>query len=114
MMFMNEYEVDDAVWNLQRIERLDGIDLGNLRKIAESLSSYRDWVNSVSDGWPYWSPAIKAARKAQEALQSFAHAHWRGNGSHEDVDRATVTAALRPMRAFVTRHGGDAKAVVPA
>jgi hypothetical protein len=84
MMFMNEYEIDFAVEH--------HASHPVLAKATKLLAAYRDEINRNSDGWPYWSIAVKAAAKLMVLIQS-------GNATDADLRRAGV-----PIKAFCTRH----------
>lgn len=95
MMFMNEWEIADAVDRFAR----DPV----LGPAARYLRAFMHEVNAHSDGWPYWSPPCKAAGKLQELL----HAHMDG---HRYPQPAPATAAdvkrcLSPIKAFMSRRG---------
>lgn len=64
-----------------------------LARATKLLEQFKDIVNENSDGWPYWSPAPRAAKKLMELIQK--------------PDTATEVAfkkALTPIKTFCTRH----------
>ena len=94
MLFMNEYEIENAVMRYA----LEG-DEPVLGPAAVTLRNLMDWTNRNSDGWPYWPKPCRAAAK----LQALFPRRW-------DDERPTVEqyrAALRPVKAFRTRQGAD-------
>jgi len=88
MLFMNEYEIDEAVsyWQNHPL-------LGPASKL---LAALRDIVNQNSDGWAYWSPPVRAAKMLQELLQ----AARRG----EQVTETEFKKALPPIKRFYSRY----------
>ncbi len=89
MMWMNEYEIDNAV----AIHR----DHPVLAKATRFLAAFRDEVNAHSDGWPYWRPPAKAATKLMVLI------HNPYSATPE-----AYRAALGPIRNFYTRRGNAA------
>jgi len=65
-----------------------------------------DWTNSHSDGWPYWPKPSRAAARLQELIQG--DGSWFYSEQLADtVTASEYRAALRPIKAFRTRHGAD-------
>lgn len=93
MIFMNEWDIAESVVRFARHPVLG--------PATRFLQCYRDEVNRVSDGWPYWSPPVKAAAHLITLIQ-------RGDASHAEVRRA-----LGPIKAFMTRRGNVAGMVLP-
>jgi hypothetical protein len=95
---MNEYEIENA----EHVFR----DHPVLGPAVRTLRNLVDWTNRNSDGWAYWPKPTRAAEKLMELIEG-----PRGNGADPVRDDATVEklkAALRPIKAFRTRHaGGD-------
>jgi len=94
MLFMNEYEIENAVMRYA----LEG-DEPVLGAAALTLRNLMDWTNRNSDGWAYWPKPCRAAAK----LQGLFPRRW-------DDESPTVEqykAALRPVKAFRTRKGAD-------
>ena len=96
MTFLNEYEIEDAV---ARLERTDAL---NLLAAARTLQALVEWVNSHSDGWPYWQAPRKAAARLVALVGSQPH-RW----NPEDVSDADLRRALTPLKSFLTKHGVD-------
>src|SRR5437764_8567397 len=83
VLFMNEWEINQAR------DRYRNHPV--LRKATQFLSDYRDQVNAHSDGWPYWSVAVHAARQLIALIQ------------HPDTatDQA-FRKSLAPIQSFYT------------
>lgn len=97
MIFMNTYEIDEAV---RRFDR-DPV----LGPAARTLRNLRDAANANSDGWAYWPKPCRAAAKLQEILYE---ATWRNEPWLDfTVTDEDVRKALRPVKAFRTRSGID-------
>ncbi len=92
---MSEYEIEDAI----RRHAPDSI----AGRAARFLSEFRHEVNANSDGWPYWSPPVKAAAKLMGLIQNPAL-----------VIEQDLKAALRPIKSFYTRRGYKAGMKWPA
>lgn len=92
MPFINEYEIDKALNTFTH-------DEPNLYRAATLLSNLRDWVNSCSDGWPYWIKPRRAANKLIGLVIS------ADPFDPQDVTDAELKAALTPVKSFLTRHG---------
>jgi hypothetical protein len=91
LMFMNRYEIEDAVRRFERYPVLG--------KAARFLKEFMDEVDSHSDGWAYWGAPVAAAKKLMELLQ------YEAPSNGEDVDEEKFRKALAPIRAFMTRRG---------
>jgi len=92
MMFMNEFEIEDA---LQR----NGLH-PELGPASLTLWNLMRWTNSNSDGWAYWPKPCRAAARLQELIQKY-----RYPCSHVPEDE--YKAALKPIKAFRTRQKAD-------
>lgn len=93
MRFMNEWDIDRAY------ETIAGNpDAPNLSRAVITLATLVEWTNSNSDGWAYWPKPCRAAGKLQALIQG-AYDH------DDDVTAAELTAALTPVKAFLTRQG---------
>ncbi len=88
MLYMNEYEISDV----KRRHTSHPI----LSKAARFLENFKDEVNAHSDGWCYWSPPVKAARKLMQLVLS------------ANATEAEFKAALTPIKSFYTRRGNAA------
>lgn len=96
MLFMNEYDVQDAV-----IRFATDSSTPNLGTVALALDRLVSWTNSNSDGWAYWPKPCRAAKSLQQLLQS------ADRYDPQDVTEAEVRRALAPVRAFLTRQGAE-------
>ena len=104
MRFMNEYEVLDA-----RSRYADHPVLG---PATTTLYNLMRWTNENSDGWPYWPKPTRAAAKLMELVD---HGRIRfDNPERTDATVAAYKAALRPVKAFRTRHNTDFEVVEAA
>lgn len=105
MTWMNEYEIEDALRLFAREEK------PNLRRGAETLSNLKEWTNSNSDGWPYWSKPAKAATRLMDELVQ-ATSSIRTFHEVKDLTDAELRKALTPIKAFLTRQGVDHSEVI--
>lgn len=96
-MWMNEYDVIEAVSAFKPMET------PNLAEGARILSNLVAWTDNNSDGWPYWSKPSAAAKRLQERLQTALSERYRGEPV--DMTDAELSAAIRPIKAFLTRQG---------
>lgn len=101
MLFMNEYDVQEA----EQAFRNDPV----LGPAVLTLRNLVDWTNRNSDGWAYWPKPCRAAKNLQQLLQS----QHRYASNPDDVTASDVRAALRPIKAFRTRQGADFDIVEP-
>jgi hypothetical protein len=93
MLFMNTYEIDEAVqqWRQHPV----------LGPAARTLRNLSDWADGNSDGWAYWPKPCRAATKLQEMLQR--EDRWTPPAATAEE----LKAALKPIKAFRTRQGAD-------
>jgi hypothetical protein len=93
MIFLNEYEIEEAEARLR--------DIPHLHALVVTLINLREWVDSHSDGWPYWNPPVKAAAKLMILIDA-----TRFNP--QDCTIEAYRAALRPIKVFRTKaNRGD-------
>lgn len=98
MMFMNEWEVQDA-----RARYAHHPVLG---PATATLSNLVEWTNSNSDGWAYWPKPTRAAEKLMRLIEGkVPESRW--DDERADATPAALQAALRPIKAFRTRQGAD-------
>lgn len=97
MMFMNEYEIENAALYCR--------DHPILGPATQTLANLADWTNHNSDGWPYWAKPCRAAQKLQGLISEAMR--YRYGADAEGVTLAEYKAALRPIKAFRTRQGAD-------
>ncbi len=95
MIFMNEYEIEDAA----RRYAEDPV----LGPASVTLLNLMEWTNRNSDGWPYWPKPCRAAKALQALLTSQSRYGWETS----TVTLPEYRAALRPVKAFRTRQGAD-------
>jgi hypothetical protein len=62
------------------------------------VDNLREGTNTVSDGWGYWSKPMYAASTAFPLIDS---STWYN--ATEDITEAEMLAAVRPIKAFLTR-----------
>lgn len=93
MMFMNEWEIEEYRERLARHPVLG--------PATHFLYEFMREVNRHSDGWPYWSQPVTAAKQLMVLIQ---------NG---DATAVQVKTALRPIKAFMTRRGTAAGMTLP-
>lgn len=89
MLFMNEHEIRQAVNRFQSHKILG--------PATRFLEAYMEEVDAHSDGWPYWSAPVKAAKQLMQMIQN-----------PDGVTISKYIKALTPIRAFYTRHGNKA------
>ena len=97
MLFMNEYEIEDA------LRRYEGHPV--LGPATRTLSNMCDAVNRNSDGWPYWSKPVRSAKKLQELIQG--ERLSRFDDERADATVARLKAAYTPIKSFRTQTGID-------
>ena len=95
-MFMNEFDIDNAIDTLGRVG-------SPLAPYARYLGSWRDVINANSDGWPFWKVGHQAASKLCGIIDE-AMSHHRGRlPSEPSVEDARK--AVSSIRSAATRHG---------
>ena len=96
-MWMNEYDVEDAVrnWVPQAAE------FPHLAAAAITMDELVRWTNTNSDGWPYWRKPALAAKKLMALLTEV------DRFRPVDIDAADYKKALTPIKTFRTKHGAD-------
>jgi len=102
MHFANDYDI--ATWQT-RYNANTG--LPNLGKAADNLDALREWADANSDGWAYWPKPLRAAQALINNLRAADEAHRDYRREVEDITDAQLAAALRPVKAFLTRQGVD-------
>lgn len=105
-MWMNEYDVEAAVRDF------DPAEVPNLAAGAQALAALVEWTNSNSDGWPYWPKPAQAAKRLMDLLSEHTYAarfgYYQGTAERlHDVTSAELTAALRPVRTFMSKHSAS-------
>lgn len=97
MKYMNDYDLHFAV------RRFTSASMPNRLALALMVDHLREETDQVSDGWAYWPKPCRAAAKAMALIESTTSA---ANDEQERVDATDeeVRAAVRPVKAFLTRH----------
>jgi hypothetical protein len=93
MRYMNDWEIDDAVER----HRHHPI-LGPATQTLHNLAACAD---ANSDGWAYWPKPARAAAKLMELIEGDPTDRF---AERDDVTKAQLKAAYRPIRSFLTRH----------
>lgn len=96
MLFMNEYEIDEAVHRYAT-----NPNYPVLSAAVQTLANLKNWANSISDGWCYWPKPVRAARQLQELIQKRA-----------EPTVAEYTKALTPIKRLLTKHNGPSTVYV--
>lgn len=99
MRFMNEWDIEESRQRFQ--------DHPILGPATETLENLKEWTNRNSDGWPYWPKPARAAARLMELIERDGTARYLRSEDRDDATEAELRAALRPIKAFRTRHGAD-------
>jgi hypothetical protein len=91
-MFMNDYDLDEAR------HRFTQRSQPNRLALVMVVDHLREWTDSHSDGWAYWSKPMYAAGSAMRLIDS---STWFDD---EDLTDEQVRDAVRPIKAFLTRQ----------
>ena len=94
MKFMNSWEVESNATRYRTHPTLG--------PATQFLLLFMREVDEHSDGWPYWSPPVKAAENLITLIEN------GGNPTIEAVQRT-----LTPIKAFMTRRGRAAGMTMP-
>ncbi len=105
MMFFNEFEIDDAIACANREQH----EVAG--QAALILRNLKEWTNSHSDGWPYWSAPSRAAAQLQEQLYLRYHAAY-DRRIESDMSPSQLAGVLRPIKSMLTKHGADWREVL--
>lgn len=97
MRYMNDYEL------LMARSRFGHGSTPNRLALVLVVDNLAEQTNQVSDGWAYWQKPLRAAEKAIMLIQSSTYAENERQES-EDITDAEMHAAVRPIKAFLTRH----------
>lgn len=95
MLFMNEWEIDNAYRRYR--------DHPVLGPATITLCALRDATNACSDGWAYWPKPCRAARKLQELITGDPTRSYHDD-ERADATAAKLRAALAPIKALRTRE----------
>jgi hypothetical protein len=97
-IFMNEYDIDDAMQTLN--------DDPVLGKAVRFLRDFRDEVNSHSDGWAYWRAPVAAAGQLMTLIKTGMDIRrGRGGIDPQQITDQMVAKAMGPIKSFMTRKG---------
>ena len=107
MRFMNDFD-------LYRAEnRFDPRVVPNRARLTQVVKNLSEWANNNSDGWAHWPKPCRSAEKAILLIESTAYPEYTRR-EQEDATDAEVTAALRPIKSFLTRHGVSHADIIPS
>lgn len=97
MRFMNEFDLAQAE------QRFSRGNTPNRERVVHAVDRLREWADANSDGWAYWPKPARAADKAMALIESRTS---RENDAQEreDITDAEMVAAVRPIKAFLTRQ----------
>jgi hypothetical protein len=105
MRFMNEFDIETA------LSRFDYDETPNRAMLAKVVSALAEWANYNSDGWHSWPKPARAAARAMEQIDPVTWADIQRMES-EDCTKAEYDAAMRPIKAFLTRQGTSLERVL--
>lgn len=100
MLFMNEYDLQHAQ------HTYSAYTTPNRAYLAATVANLAAWADRNSDGWAHWPKPVRAAAKAIALIGSTTNAE-NDRRRRVDATEAETTAALRPIKAFLTREGVD-------
>lgn len=96
MRYMNDWDIARAL-DLYSSHPILGPAVKTLVELVE-------WTDRNSDGWAYWPKPCRAAARLQELIERDGTSRYRFDSEREDVTLEEYKAALRPIKAFRTRH----------
>lgn len=102
MTFMNDYDLAFARSRFTRATK------PNRLALVLVVDNLREWADRNSDGWAYWPKPARAASSAMGWIESRTNALNEAQEA-EDITDAQMRAAVRPIKAFLTRHGASAE-----
>lgn len=96
MKHMNDYDIMNAR------ARFGRGTTPNRLALAIMIERLANWADVHSDGWAYWT---KPRQSAQRAIGLVESRTYRENDQQEreDITQAELDAAVRPVKAFLTR-----------
>lgn len=97
MTYMNEYDLICAR------ARFGQGGTPNRLALVMVVDNLREWANNNSDGWACWPKPRRAAEKAVRLIESCAYPEY-DRMQREDITDAEMKAAVRPIKAFLTRQ----------
>jgi hypothetical protein len=95
--FMNAYDIEAA------IHRYHSGEQPNRLKAARVVARLAQWTDSNSDGWAYWPKPSRSAARLMALIDGATRAD-REAMLVTDATDAELVAALKPVKAFLTRH----------
>lgn len=102
MKFMNDYDLDQARMRFTRATK------PNRLALVMVVDLLREWADQHSDGWAYWPKPARAAQKAISLIESRTYAENQQQEA-EDITDEEMHAAVRPIKAFLTRQNVSAE-----
>ena len=100
MRLMNDYDLHSAR------QRFGQGRTPNRLALVLCVDNLREWADRNSDRWAYWPKPVRAAAKAIELIDSCANPEY-ARMQREDITNAEMKAAVRPIKAFLTRQGAS-------
>lgn len=98
MLWMNEYDVEDAMRQFAGDEVMGPATM--------TLYHLMDWTNHNSDGWPYWQKPSRAAASLMTLITGEQNrVRRRDPRDPQGPTAADVRKAYTPIKAFLTRQG---------
>lgn len=96
MSWMNQNEIEDA---RKRIVE-DPNFPPHFKKAAIFLNDFMDLINSISDGWPYWSYGTKCSSDLQEIVRN---ARWPVGPYATELNQSACKKAMAKVTNFLKR-----------
>jgi len=92
-MWLNDSDIDYIVTTIPQDHQY--------YKYAKFLNAFKDLINSISDGWPYWSYGTRCSEDLQKLVWTF---QWPVNQLHGGtIEKAKLDAAVGKVRRFLQR-----------
>jgi hypothetical protein len=105
MMFMNEWEIDEACTRY--------VEHPVLGPATTTLRNLMQVVNGNSDGWAYWKAPVRAAAPLMTLIDPPGMGFRQLHGPREDATTEALAKAYSPVRRFRTTSGLDFGIVEP-
>lgn len=99
-MFLNDSDLDTVAYRLGGSEARP-----NLKRAVDTLLRLAYWANANSDGWHSWPKPSRASQKLQQIAHDYVLYVNPRDEKSGDITAAQLTAALAPVKAFLTRQG---------
>ena len=97
MIFMNEFDRTGAIHRFTRASKPNRLALA---LVVDNLAT---WADNHSDGFAYWPKPARAAQSAMRLIVSTTRVE-NDRQEREDITDAELAAAVRPIKAFLTRQ----------